>query len=94
MNIIEIMYELGKNKNNTINTIITYIRNGPLKGLPYNKIISCIIEKDTSILVKKIIDNLNLNLVGLEINYRKLYDIKKCLSNLSYLYLTSQHRVL
>lgn len=97
MNIIEMMYELGKKRDHLIHTVITYIRNGPLSGIPYSKVISTIKNsiavKDTSIIVKNIINNMNLNLVGVEINYRKLYEIKKSLSKLSYLYLTSQYRI-
>lgn len=39
MNSLEIMYELGSKESNCVKNVLTYIKDGPLSGLPYDKLI-------------------------------------------------------
>ncbi|AKA70501.1 clostripain-related cysteine peptidase [Clostridium scatologenes] len=88
MNLIEIVYELGKNKVNTTKNILTYIERGPLIGMPYSKIIACIsksnTENDVNVILKNIVENLNLDLVAIKVNHEKLKKIKYLVSRLAY----------
>ena len=52
MNNIETIYELGKNKNNTVKYMITYIEQGPMEGLPYKKVIMNLDESNTSDIIR------------------------------------------
>lgn len=93
MNTIEIINELGRKKDNTVQNVITYIRDGPLSGLPYDKLI-CSIEQsnndnDIVSVIKSIINGINLNLVAIEINHKKLNKIKEIVNSLAYSYLTN-----
>lgn len=93
MNLAEIMYEFGKEKKNTVQNVITYIETGPVSGLPCDKLIDIIKDnsdtEDTTLTVKNIVENMELNLVAFEINEAKLKNIKKASSELAYSYLTN-----
>lgn len=95
MNYIEIMYELGKNKANTVKTVLTYFENGPISGLPYDKLIDFINgnsnENNARLLLKNLVAFLSFNLVAIEINNMKLTEIKKLISAMAYLYLTDEN---
>lgn len=93
MNSIEILYELGKNKINTVKSILTYINNGPISGMPYDKLIHTVEKNnlcDTDTTLKKIIDNIELDLIGVKLDNGKLKLVKKIVSNMAYLCLTDE----
>jgi len=94
MNSIEIMYELGKKSENTVKNVLTYISEGPISGLPYDKLLDIVEENrdidDTTTIIRKIINNLDMNLVGIEINHGKLKKIKNKINSLAYCYLSNE----
>lgn len=94
MNSIELIYELGKEKNSVVNTMLTYIGEGPYEGLPYDRLISIVMNEDSLKNIKgfskHIIDELNNNLISYEINNYKLNKIKKGFSRLAYDYLKNR----
>lgn len=94
MNFVELMYELGKEKINTVKTVLTYISSGSINGFPYDKLINCISsninECDHKLMLKSMIDYIDLNLVAIEINHIKLKKIKKLTSTIAHLYLTEE----
>ncbi|MCM1990445.1 clostripain-related cysteine peptidase [Oceanirhabdus seepicola] len=94
MNKIEVIYELGKDKENSVKNVITYIENGPLRGIPYDKILSSLEKSipvnDIGYLIKDILNNINLNLVAIDINYESLEQIKRTVNNLAYFYLINE----
>ncbi len=94
MNSIEIMYELGKKKENTVKNVLTYINDGPINGLPYDKLIGCVEEnstiEDSNEIIRKIIEHIDMNLVGIKINHGKLKKIKNKTNSLAYCYLSNE----
>lgn len=92
MNLVEIMYEFGKENKNTVQNIITYVGTGPVSGLPYDRIAD-ILNKDDSYdinsILKDLIEKMEYDLVAVEINNNKLKRIKRKASELAYSYLTS-----
>ena len=94
MNLAEIMYEFGKEKQNTVKNVITYIETGPVSGLPYDRLINIIRDNDntddTNKTVKDIVELIGFNLVAFEINPTKLKNIKKASNELAYSYLTNR----
>ncbi len=94
MNLAEIMYEFGKEKQNTVQNVITYIETGPVSGLPCDRLINIIMDnpntEDINLTVKNIIEHIGLNLVAFEINEAKLKNIKKASNELAYSYLTNR----
>lgn len=96
MNSIEIIYEFGKNENNGVRNILTYIGEGPFEGLPYDTLIS-IVQKNSKLLdeinlLKEIIDNLNLDTIAFEVNNNKLENIKNKFNELAYCYLNNNDK--
>lgn len=93
MNLAEIMYEFGKEKQNTVQNVITYIETGPVSGLPCDRLINSILDisntEDIKYTVKNIVENMEFNLVAFEINEEKLRNIKKASNELAYAYLTN-----
>ncbi len=90
MNTIEIIYELGRNKKSLIKYLMTYIKDGPLKGLPYGNVISSLkrnLCKGTAAVLKSMVGSMDMDLVVIEINRRKLKSIKSIANSLSYTYL-------
>lgn len=98
MNLVEIIYELGKEKKNTVKSLITYLGEGPLSGLDYSKTVSIlernINEKSIEPIIKDIIDSYDFDLVGINIDNGKLKNIKREIDSLSYNYLTSNSKKL
>lgn len=92
MNLIEIMYEFGKENINTVQNIVTYIGTGPVSGLPYDRIID-IIDKnscnDIYTVLRNIIDEMDYDLIAVKINNNMLKNIKRKSSELAYSYITS-----
>ena len=85
---------MEKDKSNTVKTVLTYIRNGPISGLPYDKLISSVQQysnnPDLKFLLKDIINNIDLNLLAIEIHHGKLKRIKNIVNTLAYCYLTNK----
>ena len=96
MNSIEILYEFGKNKINMVSNILTYIGEGPFKGLPYNTLIELVQNYSDSHNINKliieIISTLNLDTIAFEINHEKLESIKNKFNNLAYCYLSNNDK--
>lgn len=96
MNSIEIIYEFGKNENNGVRNILTYIGEGPFEGLSYDTLIS-IVQKNSKFhdeikILKEIIDNLNLDTIAFEVNHNKLENIKNKFNELAYCYLNNNDK--
>lgn len=95
MNYVETMYELGKSQENTVKNVVTYIENGPINGLPYDKLTNIINlyckEEHMSFLLRNIVEDLNLNLVAVEINHIKLKKIKELVNRITYIYLKDEN---
>ncbi len=88
MNTVEVMYELGKSYKNTVRKLLTYIDSGPLNGMPYEKIINIIDnypKNNLNELIVKIIDDMDLEAIAMEINHKKLNKIKYYLNRVGYL---------
>lgn len=94
MNSIEIIYEFGKSKNNVVSNILTYIGEGPFKGLPYDTIIeliqNCSDFNNVEKILKDMINMLNLDTIAFQINHENLESIKSKFSKLAYCYLINK----
>lgn len=81
MNMVEILYELAKEKNHFVKNVLTYIEYGPIEGLPLSKLINIIIEnidvEEIYELLARIIDQLDLDLVAFHLERKKLEKIKR-----------------
>ncbi|WFD11407.1 clostripain-related cysteine peptidase [Tepidibacter hydrothermalis] len=89
-NLLEIIYEFGKDKDHSVKSILTYIGEGPIQGLPYEKMINLLEENDTEDTIKKIIDNLNYNLVAFQVDNTKFEKIKSLFNELAHCYLDNK----
>ncbi|CAH2214313.1 clostripain-related cysteine peptidase [Tepidibacter aestuarii] len=89
-NLLEIIYEFGKDKDYSVQSILTYIGEGPIQGLPYDKMINLLEENNTEYIIKKIIDNLNYNLVAFEVDNNKFEKIKSLFNELANCYLDNK----
>jgi hypothetical protein len=95
MNSVEILYELGKDKVNTVSNVLTYINNGPISGMPYDKLIYTVGKNslaDTEEILKNIVDNIQLDLIAIKLDSGKLKTTKKIVNNMAYIYLTDEHK--
>lgn len=94
MNLVEIMYEFGHEKQNTVKNVITYIETGPVSGLTFERLVSIVGENyesdDLDFIVSELVEKLGQNLVSFEINETRLKSIKKASSELAYSYLTEK----
>lgn len=93
-NLIESIYEFGKDGNHAVQNIITYIGGGPLQGLPYAKLIQTVQcnsqNANMPSFIRQIVDSLDFDLVAVEINHNKLKNIKKLYNDLADCYLASK----
>lgn len=91
-NSIEVIYELGRDENHSVQSAIAPIKNGALEGLPYDKIIELVQRnsnvKDVTAVIRDIIDNLSYDLVAFEINHQKLKQIKQLFNDAASEYLS------
>ena len=87
MNTVELIYELGKNKNNTIKYLMTYINNGPLEGMEYKDIIPLLDSKDTKNILMDITKKSINNIVVAEVKHGRLEKIKELSNKLSFYWL-------
>lgn len=89
-NFFESIYELGKEKNHAVQTVITYIYNGPLQGLPYDKLLRTLqqtaFSADMQAIVKRLVAALPFDLIAFEINHGKLAEIKGLFNELALQY--------
>lgn len=89
-NFIESIYELGKEKNHAVQNVITYIYNGPLRGLPYDQLLTTLNRQPCSAamreIVKHLVDALPFDLIAFEINHGKLETIKGLFNELALQY--------
>lgn len=87
MNLVEVLYQLTKEKNYTVRKVITYIEEGPMQGIALDKVLTTLNtnlkESDLNTLIANLIENLKLDLVALEPNRKKLERIKKAANNLA-----------
>lgn len=93
MNQLEIIYQLGRSKINTVKYLLTYIGDGPIGGIPYGKIIEKIklnlYAYDLKSLITQIINSIDLNLVAIEIDHSKLSKIREYINRILSVYLDS-----
>lgn len=87
MNTVELLYELGKNKNNTVKCLMTYINNGPLEGMDYENIIPKLDDKSTKDILIDIANNSINNILVSEVKHGKLEKIKELSNKLSFYWL-------
>lgn len=92
-NSIELMYEFGQDENHAAQNVMTYIVNGPIRGLPYDKIIRLVQENsktdDPDIIISEITENLPYDLAVFQINHSSLVQAKKLLNDMSFEYLSN-----
>ncbi|MCT4508375.1 MAG: clostripain-related cysteine peptidase [Tepidibacter sp.] len=93
-NLLEIIYEFGKDKDYSVQSILTYIGEGPIQGLPYDSMIHLLEDNNTDYIIKKIINNLNYNLVAFEVNNTKFEKIKNLFNELANCYLDNKNKEL
>ncbi len=95
-NCIEVLYEVGKDKDSTVNNVLTYIINGPINGLPVDQLIEVLQHYPNHSprkIIYEIIDRIPLvDLVAFEINHSKLESIKQGFNQLASTYLTNSDR--
>lgn len=93
MNLIEILYELGSTKTHTCSNLITYFNEGPLQGIPLDKLINYFIINplaiDINIFIKNLLDYLRLSLTAYNLNYEFLNNLKMHFNELGYSLYTS-----
>jgi Clostripain family. len=86
MNCIEIIYELGQDKNATVKSVITYMDSAAYEGLNYEKLVISANEysdlKDLKLFIKDLIDNQDFNMIAYEINHDKLEQVKLLFSEI------------
>lgn len=92
MNTVELLYELGKNKNNTVKYVMTYINNGPLDGMDYRNIIPLLNDKNTKDILNDITNQSKNNIVVSEIKHGKLEKIKEISNKLSFYWLLMKEK--
>ncbi|MGI6226013.1 MAG: clostripain-related cysteine peptidase [Peptococcales bacterium] len=96
MNMVEILYELAKEKKHCVKNILTYIEYGPIGGLPIDQLINIIIEninqEDEKLLLAKIIDELDFDLVAFNLSHKKLERIKRLTNDLAKLLANGQNK--
>jgi len=87
MNMVEVLYELAKEKKQALKNVLTYIEYGPLQGLPVNKLLNIVEEnsnlQDLNLLTTRIIEGLNFDLVAFTLNNKKLEKIKRLSNDLA-----------
>ncbi|QHI72693.1 hypothetical protein [Aminipila terrae] len=91
-NSLELIYEFGKDEIHAVQNIITYIVDGPIEGLPYDRIIHSIQAyssiEDMTVTIKDIIESLSYDLISFEVNHEKLQQIKQLFNDKAFEYLS------
>lgn len=77
MNTVEILYELGKDKDPGVKNLLTYVQEGPLTGMPYDVILSKLKNGTTADILKNMVKDIYYDIVAVEINPSKLQLIKE-----------------
>jgi len=98
MNMVEILYELSNNKQPTVKYVLTYIEYGPIKGLPMDLLLTILEDNallSTDIILRKIIDNLELDLAVFSLENKKLEKIKRLSNQIAeYLLVSNKYNTL
>lgn len=80
-NSLELIYEFGKEEEHAIQSVITYIEDGPIEGLPYDHILNVVQAnskaEDIRVVIKHIIEELSYDLISFEVEYQRLRKIKQ-----------------
>jgi len=80
-NSLELIYEFGREVDHAVCNVMTYMGNGPIEGLPYDRIIHLVVSnhnaEKATVLIKNIIETLSYPLISFEIDHKKLRQIKQ-----------------
>lgn len=94
MNTVEVIYEFGKEKINGVKNLITYIDEGPFKGLPHDKLITLVQEygciEDLRLFIRVLVNTMDSDLVAFEIDNSKLTCIKNLFNDIAYAYIKNK----
>lgn len=83
-NCIEVIYEFACRANHGVRHILTYICDGPVRGMPYDQIIPYTFSGgDSGKLITDCIAALDLDLVAFAINHHHLKAVKRAFHNLA-----------
>lgn len=96
MNLIELLYELGNEKEPSCKKIITYFQTGPLEGIPLENLINSV-EKNMHIenldlFIKNLIDDIKLPLISYNTDKVTLEMIKDYFNILAHCYLSMEYK--
>lgn len=89
-NFIEVMYEMGKNTNPAVQHVLTYIDNGPIPGLAYDKLLSIVQENSQNPnayeLCCALLSSFPVDLVAVRIDHVRLSHIKELFHSIAQCY--------
>ena len=92
-NFVEMIYEFGGHTSHAVRYVLTYICDGPIAGMAYDELLRCLqCNADLHIreLVARIMAEMKLDLVAVELDHEKLNHVKESFHQLAVLYL--QHK--
>lgn len=92
MNNIEVIYELAKVKRKSERYLMTYIKDGPLKGMNYYEFLNELNERTTKEILKSIVSNSEIDLLAVELNNARLKKLKEITSKMGYDYLSTDEK--
>lgn len=88
-NFIEVLYEFAKHSEHGVKNILTYICDGPISGMPYDKIMDRLQNRPLDSvreLVKGLVETLKLDLVAFTLDSNKLEAVKQTFNKLAEVY--------
>lgn len=83
LNSMELLYELGRDKENIVKNVLTYVNSGPLSGMKFSELIPLFNSDDPNKILKIVISKSTLNLVAIDINHNKLERIRNLSKSLA-----------
>lgn len=92
-NFIEVIYEFATHANHAVRNVLTYICDGPIGGMPYEKIIECTqcgYGASSSELMAAFILKINLDLVAITLEHNQLGAIKSAFHKLANNYICNK----
>lgn len=96
-NFIEVIYEFGKHAHHAVQNVLTYICDGPIEGMQYEKIIDQVqnTAADTGVreIIVGLVEGLNLDLVAVALDYKRLESLKWSFHKLACCYIDNQENV-